>query len=81
MPSTPQEFPQGLSQVQTLLKSVESLLRTRSGVSKYAGLLSSVTISLFSLAPSQIASFYSFLLQHWPLYNSEKVVTKGVWDV
>ena len=75
VPSTPQEFQQCLSQVQTLLKSVESLLRTRSGVSKYAGLLSSVTISLFSLAPSQIASFYSFLLQHWPLYNSEKIVS------
>ena len=53
---------------------MESIVRSRTGVEKYAEVVSATTMALFSVNPSLIASFYTFLLTHWPRGCSEKTV-------
>ena len=72
-PQSPEAVQECVVHTASLLKSVECLVQTRSGIAKYTEIMSSVTISLFSLSPSLISPFYSFLLRHWPRYSSEKV--------
>ena len=62
------------SRAKALLRCVESLIRSRSGIEKYLEIASATTLALFSVNPSLIVPFYSFVLTHWPRGFSDKTV-------